>query len=35
MDNFSLGLGRLGVFGAWAMAFFTANVELDIFGFVP
>jgi hypothetical protein len=35
MNDFSFGFGRLDVFGARAMAFFTSNVELDIFGFVP
>ena len=34
-NDFSLGLGRLDVLGAWTMAFFTSNIELDIFGFVP
>ena len=34
MNDFSLGPGRFGVFGARAMAFFTSNIELHIFGFV-
>jgi len=34
MNDFSLGPGRFGVFGARAMAFFTSNIELHISGFV-
>lgn len=34
MDNFTLRLWRLDVFGGRAMAFFTSNIEFDIFGFV-
>src|SRR3972149_4080730 len=34
MDNFFLNLGRLDVFGSRTMAFFTANIEFHIFGFI-
>jgi hypothetical protein len=34
MNDFPFGLGRLDVLRARAMAFFTSDVELDIFGFV-
>jgi hypothetical protein len=34
MDDFSLGLGRLNVLRARAMAFFTSDIELHIFGFI-
>jgi hypothetical protein len=34
MDDFAFGLGRLDMFGAWAMAFFASDIELDIFGFI-
>jgi hypothetical protein len=34
MDDFPFSPGRLDVFGGRAMAFFTADIELDIFGFV-
>jgi hypothetical protein len=34
MNDFPLGLGRFGVFGARAMAFFTSDIELHISGFV-
>src|SRR5271157_753763 len=34
MDDFPLRLRRVDVFGGWAMAFFTSNIEFDIFGFI-
>jgi hypothetical protein len=34
MDDFPFSPGRLDVFRARAMAFFTSDIELDIFGFV-
>jgi hypothetical protein len=34
MNDFSLLPGRLDVFGGWAMALLTSNIELDISGFI-
>jgi hypothetical protein len=35
MDDFTFGFWRLNVFRARTVAFFTSNIELDIFGFIP
>jgi hypothetical protein len=35
MDDFSLGLGRVDMFRAWAMASFASIIKLHIFGLVP
>jgi hypothetical protein len=34
MDDFPLGLRRLDMFGARAVASFTSNIEFGILGFV-
>jgi hypothetical protein len=34
MDDFPLGLGSFGVFGAWTVTFFASDIELHIFGFI-
>jgi hypothetical protein len=35
MDDISFGLGRLDMLGAWAMTFFTPNIEFHVFGLIP
>jgi hypothetical protein len=35
MDDFPFGSGRFDMVRAWAMAFFTSDIEFNIFGFVP